>query len=86
MEHLRELFQLVISGASASSILTGLPPMIKGHVGEAILRILTICGIHPSNPSSFVTAYMINTKDRRLEPLSTLQFRLYKPEILTFLA
>lgn len=76
MKYLRELFQRLISGESASSILTGLPPMIKGHVGEAILRVLTICGIHPSNPSSFVTPYMINTKDRRLELLSTLQQRL----------
>ena len=57
MKYLRELLTRVLSGETAFTILSGLTPQNKGHVGEALLRILVLLGIHPTNTSSFVIPY-----------------------------
>jgi len=76
MKYLHELLTRIISGENASSILMGLAPQDKGHVGEALLRILVLLGIHPTNPSSFVIPYQSIPTKRRLEAISGISERL----------
>ena len=76
MKYLRELHTRVLAGETASDILVGLTPQDKGHVGEALLRILVLHGIHPTNTSSFVTPYKSVPTTRRLEAISGISERL----------
>lgn len=76
MKLLYNLFARILSGESASIILDGLSCQKRGHVGEALLRILTLLGIHPTDPSKTVIPYRIVVKGRRLEALSTLTERV----------
>ena len=76
MKYLRELLKKVLSGENASSILNGLAPNNKGHTGEALLRILVLHGIHPTNASSSVIPYKSIPITRRLEAISGISERL----------
>lgn len=76
MKYLHELLTRVLSGESSSDILAGLTPSNKGHTGEALLRILVILGIHPTNTSSFVLPYQSVPTTRRLEAISGISDRL----------
>jgi hypothetical protein len=76
MKHLHELHARVLSGDDASDILAGLTPQNKGHVGEALLRLLLLHGIHPTDPSSFVTPYKSVSTTRRVEPISDILGRV----------
>jgi superfamily II DNA or RNA helicase len=76
MKYLRELLTRVLSGETASTILAGLTPQNKGHVGEALLRILVLLGIHPTNTASFVIPYHSIPATRRLEAISGSSERL----------
>ena len=77
MKYLRELLTRVLSGETAFTILSGLTPQNKGHVGEALLRILVLLGIHPTNTSSFVIPYHSVPTTRRLEAISGISERLH---------
>jgi superfamily II DNA or RNA helicase len=76
MKYLRELLNRVLAGESAFNILVGLTPQNKGHVGEALLRLLILLGIHPTNTSSFVIPYQSVSTTRRLEAISGISERL----------
>jgi len=76
MRYLRELLIRILAGESAFDILKGLTPQNKGHVGEALLRLLILLGIHPNNTSSFVIPYQSVPTTRRLEAISTISERL----------
>jgi superfamily II DNA or RNA helicase len=76
MKYLWELFARVLSGENASSILSGLSPQVKGHTGEGLLRLLTLLGIHPTDPSSTVIPYTTVPSSRRLIPLASIADRL----------
>jgi superfamily II DNA or RNA helicase len=76
MKYLRELLTRVLDGENASDILIGLEPRMKGHIGEALLRILALLGIHPTNPSSFVIPYQSFPDTRRIEAISGISERL----------
>ena len=76
MSLLKDLFHLILHGKSATEILYGLSPQKKGHTGEAILRILVLLGIHPTDPSKVVIPYRVNVKGRRLEPFHTMTSRV----------
>jgi len=75
MKYLRELLTRVLAGETAFDILVGLTPQNKGHVGEALLRLLVLLGIHPTN-SSFVTPYQSIPATRRMEAISGISERL----------
>ena len=74
MKFLHELLRRVLSGENASTLLNGLTPQNKGHTGEALLRILVLLGIHPTN--SFVIPYHSFPTTRRLEAISGISERL----------
>jgi len=74
---IRELLTRVLDGETASDILAGLTPQNKGYVGEALLRVLVLLGIHPTNTSSFVIPYQSVPTTRRLEAISDISDRLY---------
>ena len=76
MKYLRELLSRVLAGETAFDILIGLTPQNKGHVGEALLRLLVLLGIHPTNTSSFVIPYQSIPTTRRLEAISGISERL----------
>ena len=76
IKFLRDLLARILNGESASDILTGLDPMNKGHTGEALLRLLTLFGIHPTDPSAIVVPYRFIVGGRRLEAISSFQDRL----------
>lgn len=76
MKYLNELYTRLIHGETASQILEGLSPMEKGHVGEGLLRLLCLLGIHHSDPAQFVIPYDLDPTPRRIEQLSTLSQRL----------
>ena len=71
MKFIHELFARLMAGENADSLLSGLTPQEKGHTGEALLRTLTLLGIHPTDPSVFVTPYKVNPAMRRLEAIIT---------------
>ena len=76
MKYLRELLSRVLAGETAFDILVGLTPQNKGHIGEALLRLLVLLGIHPTNTSSFVIPYQSIPTTRRLEAISGISERL----------
>lgn len=76
MKYLYELLIRILSGEKASDILVGLTPQNKGHAGEALLRILTLLGIHPTDANSIVIPYRSLPTTRRLEAISTISERL----------
>jgi superfamily II DNA or RNA helicase len=76
MKYIRELLIRVLAGESASDILAGMSPQQKGHAGEALLRMLVLLGIHPSDSSSTVVPYQSVPTTRRIEAISTLPERL----------
>ena len=45
MKYLNELLARILSGENASDILVGLTPQNKGHVGEALLRLLVLLAL-----------------------------------------
>jgi superfamily II DNA or RNA helicase len=69
MKYLHELLSRVLAGETPRMILDGLTPQNKGHTGEALLRILVLLGIHPTNTASFVTPYRSDVAARRLESI-----------------
>jgi len=69
MKYLHELLSRVLAGETPRMILNGLTPQNKGHTGEALLRILVLLGIHPTNTASFVIPYRSDVAARRLEPI-----------------
>lgn len=70
MKFLREILTRVLTGDSANGVLCDLPPAMKGHMGEALLRILVLLGIHHTDPAATVTPYKVIPATRRVEPLS----------------
>jgi hypothetical protein len=76
MKYLRELLSRVLAGETAFDILVGLTPQNKGHIGEALLRLLVLLGIHPTNTSSFVIPSQSIPTTRRLEAISGISERL----------
>lgn len=74
--HLLDLFEYLMRGENASCILDATPTALKGHVGEALLRLLTLLGIHPTNPALTVIPCLVNPKTRRMERLADLSTRL----------
>jgi hypothetical protein len=76
MKYIHELLTRILSGENAGDILLGLTPQNKGHVGEAMLRLLVLLGIHPSNPSSSVIPYKCLPTTRRVEAISDMPERL----------
>ena len=76
MKYIKEILNRIISGESATQILSDLTPQVKGHIGEALLRLLVILGIHPTNTSSFVIPYQSIPTTRRLEAISGISERL----------
>ncbi len=76
MKYLNELYTRIVNGGTASQIVEGLSPMEKGHVGEGLLRLLCLLGIHHSDPTRFVVPYDLDPTPRRIEQLSTLGQRL----------
>lgn len=76
MKYLRELLEKVLSGKNASSILNGLTPQNKGHTGEALLRILVLHGIHPTNASAVVDPCHCTPLTRRVEAISSISERI----------
>jgi len=77
MKYLHEILERVLAGDSASTILSGLSPAVKGHTGEGLLRLLTLLGIHPTDPSSYVIPYVTIPTTRRLESLADPTMRLH---------
>jgi superfamily II DNA or RNA helicase len=76
MKYLHELLSRVLAGETPRMILDGLTPQNKGHTGEALLRILVLLGIHPTNTASFVIPYRSDVAARRLEPIRGISERL----------
>jgi superfamily II DNA or RNA helicase len=76
MKYLRELLIRILAEETATDILASLTPQNKGHTGEALLRILVLLGIHPTNTSSFVIPYQSVPATRRLEAKSGISERL----------
>ena len=76
MKYLRELLSRVLAGETASDILAGLTPQNKGHIGEALLRLLVLHGVHPTDASFSVTPYQSIPATRRLEAISGISERL----------
>lgn len=76
MKYLHELLSRVLAGETPYTILDGLTPQNKGHTGEALLRILVLLGIHPTNTASFVIPYCSDVAARRLEPIRGISDRL----------
>ena len=76
MKYLNELLARILNGETAEKILNGLTPQNKGHVGEAMLRILILLGIHPTDSSATVIPYYNDPDTRRLECLSNFSRRL----------
>jgi superfamily II DNA or RNA helicase len=76
MKFMNDLFKQVVNGKTASDLLCDLSPQQTGHTGEAILRLLVLLGIHPTDHTRTVVPYRVNTRDRRLESISTFGDRL----------
>ena len=76
MKYLHELLSRIREGETPHTILDGLTPQNKGHTGEALLRILVLLGIHPTNTDSFVIPYRSDVAARRLEPIRGISERL----------
>lgn len=66
MKTLLDIVIRIKRGDSASKILSNLSPSEKGHVGEAIFRVLLTFGINPFNSSIPVFNYTINVNTRSL--------------------
>jgi len=67
---LSNLLKQLLSGKSVSSILTGLTETNRGHVGEAILRLMVMFGIDPNNPVQKVSPLITNPSTKRLSLMS----------------
>jgi superfamily II DNA or RNA helicase len=76
MKYLHELLNRVIAGESATDIFVGLTPQNKGHTGEALLIILVLLGIHPTDASSTVIPYQSIPATRRLEAITGISERV----------
>lgn len=76
MKFMNELFTAIMNGKTASELLYGLPHQKAGHTGEAILRLLTLLGIHPTDHTRTVVPYCVQPATRRLEAITTLSDRL----------
>ncbi len=76
MKYLHELLSRILAGETPHTILGSLTPQNKGHAGEALLRILVLLGIHPTNTASFVIPYRSDVAARRLEPIRSMSERL----------
>ena len=70
MKYIRELLTRIINGDTAQEILAPLDEQNRGHVGEALLRVLTLLGIHPTDPSSTVIPCTACPVTRRIEPIT----------------
>jgi superfamily II DNA or RNA helicase len=64
METLLDIVSSIYLGNSASSILSSLEPSEKGHIGEAIFRVLILFGINPLNDETPIVSYVIDVKNR----------------------
>jgi superfamily II DNA or RNA helicase len=80
MKYMRELFSRIVSGDTPADILKDLTPQNKGHIGEGLLRLLILLGIHPTDPSRTVIPYKATPATRRLESIASISERI---EILT---
>ena len=76
MKYLREILSRILAGETPHMILDGLTAQNKGYAGEALLRILVLLGIHPTNTASFVIPYRSDVTARRLEPIRSMSERL----------
>ena len=76
MKYLHELLSRILKGETPHTILDGLTPQNKGHAGEALLRILVLLGIHPTNTASVVIPYRSDVSARRLEAIHGMSERL----------
>ena len=74
--YLRAIAERILGGESATAILTGLSPQKKGQHGEAILRVLVLLGIHPTDASYFVVPYQTYPSTSRIEAISGISERL----------
>jgi superfamily II DNA or RNA helicase len=70
MKYLHEILSRVFDGESASDILEGLNEQERGHTGEALLRILVLHHIHPTNTLSSVIPYQSYPIGRRIEAIT----------------
>jgi len=76
MKYLNELFARVVAGESATNILRDLDPQNKGYIGEALLRVLVLLGVHPIGASSSVIPYRYTFNPRRINSVSDLSERI----------
>lgn len=66
---LEQLVAAILKGGTVSEIITGLSESERGHIGEAILRILIWFGIDPNDPHKTVTPLETNPFTKRLRVL-----------------
>lgn len=77
VKKLSELFRIIVLEKNATEIFREIEtPMECGHIGEAIFRLLLICGINPLNNESFVTPYRTEPIYRTIEPIETISARM----------
>jgi len=67
---LSTLLMRLVNGESVCEILSSLTETEAGHCGEATLRLLTMCGIDPEEPTQNVTPILTNTSTKRLSVAS----------------
>jgi hypothetical protein len=72
MEYLHQLLSAILDEKSPADIFSKMTPAQKGHLGEAMLRILTLLGIHPTNPTSTVIPYKVIPASRRVEKITDI--------------
>lgn len=68
---LSELLIQILSGESITSILSGLTETNRGHVGEAILRLVVMFGIDPNDPTQTVSPLITNPSTKRLSYITS---------------
>jgi superfamily II DNA or RNA helicase len=73
---MNELFDRITSRETVESMLTGLKPAERGHIGEGLLRLLTLLGIHPTDALQSVIPYTTELDERRFVSNAELTDRL----------
>lgn len=67
---LSQLLLRIANGESVNEIINGLTNSQTGHIGEAILRIIVMCGIDPTDPTQTVSPLRTNPSTKRLKLMS----------------
>jgi hypothetical protein len=78
MKFMKELAVRIIGNKESPSKILGevVDPGVRGHIGEATLRLLTIHGIHPTDASSSVIPYISDTNMRRMISVGDIYERI----------